>query len=466
MKKAIRNTGLFLVLNAVFVVLLVLFAMNRNLTNEMMSLVVPMLIVTSGALIYTGYYEGDMLTAMSAALLLEIGQMTQVLIYGEGGLSLKSKILLLVTPIVGAVGIWLVSCLETKDYNNIAIGKKYIIISSGLLIFVLLFLLAFGKEKNGTKAWVEIGAISIQPTEFLKPLYLFFHAVLWSSSLDRRKCFLYSTVLTVVVALLLLVINELGTLLVILLLWIILNFIFSEKLIHSVIALLGTVTAILSGYGILSLVHSKVVKLNEMGEEVNGIFLRLNIIYRKLHDRIMIVFDEEQLFSNADYRNGDGYQFYKAREMILKGGLFGSTSSTHVPVEDSDYAFVGLILRCGIVFAIVVLVLFFFIFYRTVIKSSHIEDKFESVILTGTSLSLILPTFINVMGTTNFSFMTGICIPFISNGGTSMMLTTFNIMLLLWGTCSRRPGLCSRITHNSDDINNKKKAQIEVPFTR
>ena len=463
MKKAIQDTVLFLVLNAVFVVLLVLFAMNRNLTNEMLAIFFPMLIVTSGALLYTGYYDGDMLTAMSAALLLEIGQMTQVLIFGEGGLPLKSKVLLLAAPLVGAIGVWLISWLETKDFGNAAVGQTYLLISTGMLAFVLLVLLVFGKEKNGTKAWIEAGGFSIQPTEFLKPLYVLFHAVLWSSCGNRQKSFLLSAGLTVMVAMLLLVINELGTLLVILLLWIILHFIFSDKPVYSVTALLGTVTTILSGYGVLSLIHSKAVRLSEMGEGINVALFRLNTIYRKLHDRIIIVFDEEQLFSNADYRNGDGYQFYKAREMILKGGLFGSMSSTHVPVEDSDYAFVGLILRCGVVFAIVVLVLFFVIFYRTVMKSVHIDNPFKSVMMTGASLSLILPTFINVMGTTNFSFMTGICIPFLSNGGTSMLLTTFYIMLLLWGTCDRRPDLNGRFVRNHA----KPKIQPEdVPFTR
>ena len=69
--------------------IVVLFALNRGLGDKMMELVIPMLLITSGALIYTRYFNGDITMAVAASWLLEIGQMTQVLIIGEKGLDFR-----------------------------------------------------------------------------------------------------------------------------------------------------------------------------------------------------------------------------------------------------------------------------------------------------------------------------------------------------------------------------------------
>ena len=99
------------------------------------------------------------------------------------------------------------------------------------------------------------------------------------------------------------------------------------------------------------------------------------------------------------------------------------------------------------------------------------ENRYESVLFAGAALGLILPTFINVMGTTNFSFMTGIAVPFISHGGTNMLLSVFNIMLLIWGTAGRRPDipfLAAAKTSAGDTENTPEQApeREEIPFTR
>ena len=71
MNKKSRDAAWLIGMNVVFIVLLVMFAANRQLADPMMSIVIPMLIVTSGALIYAVCFEGDLIIAMSAVLLLE-----------------------------------------------------------------------------------------------------------------------------------------------------------------------------------------------------------------------------------------------------------------------------------------------------------------------------------------------------------------------------------------------------------
>ena len=468
MNKKIRDIAWILGLNVVFIALLVIFTANRELVDPMMSIVIPMLIVTSGAIYYTVHFESDLIVAMSAVLLLEIGQMTQVLI--NEGVSSMPTILLFVSPVFGAVCIALIAFLERQDFSDDRKAMKLLCIVGGSVAVITMGLLVFGRNINGTKAWLVIGPLSLQLTELFKPLYVLFHAVLWSSSLSHKKRFIFSAAMTLGSAGLLLIINELGTLMVILLMWIILTLIYSEKLLDSAIVLGGTLVTVFGGYGILALVYSRVSKKILLGEDPSGISKKLYQIYFKLHERVLIFTDLDKYMDT--YKDEASRQPVKAREMIMKGGLFGTTRRTTIPIENSDYAYVGLILRCGIVFAIIVLVLFFVIFCRSLLRSVRMENRFESVVLSGAALGLILPTFINVMGTTNFSFMTGIAVPFISHGGTNMLLSVFNVMLLIWGMAGRRPDiripLFSGATAGKTQHTPEKPEpeQEEIPFTR
>ena len=462
-REAIRLIGL----NVVFIALLVLFTFNRDMGDPMMSIVIPLILVTSAAIFYTVRYKGDMIVAMCAVLLLEIGQMTQVLI--NEGASAVPVILLFVSPFFGAGCVTAVDWLKDRNFGSKVRSSVTLGLIGGCVLMITLILLAAGRNINGTKAWIFIGSLSLQLTELFKPLYVLFHAVLWSSSLSHRTRFISSVAMTLGSAGLLLIINELGTLLAILLMWIILTFIYSEKLLDTAIVLGGSLMTILGGYDVLAVVYNGVKNKMLLGENPGGIRRKLYQIYDKLHQRVMIFTDLDQYM--IDYKDEASRQPVKAREMIMKGGLFGTTRRTTIPIENSDYAYVGLILRCGIVFAITVLVLFFVIFCRSMLTSVRMRNRFESVTLTGAALGLILPTFINVMGTTNFSFMTGIAVPFISHGGTNMLLSVFNVMLLIWGTAGIRPGIVSRLTGRAKASGaqaqpEEPEAREEIPFTR
>ena len=222
-REAIRLIGL----NVVFIALLVLFTFNRDMGDPMMSIVIPLILVTSAAIFYTVRYKGDMIVAMCAVLLLEIGQMTQVLI--NEGASAVPVILLFVSPFFGAGCVAAVDWLKDRNFGSKVRSSVTLGLIGGCVLMITLILLAAGRNINGTKAWIFIGSLSLQLTELFKPLYVLFHAVLWSSSLSHRTRFISSVAMTLGSAGLLLIINELGTLLAILLMWIILTFIYITR---------------------------------------------------------------------------------------------------------------------------------------------------------------------------------------------------------------------------------------------
>ena len=150
MNNKIRDIAWILGLNVAFLVLLVLFAANRELGDPMMSIVIPMLIVTSGTLIYTLYFDGDLVIAMSAVLLLETGQMTQVLI--NEGVSSMPKILLFVSPIFGAVCVALIAYLGKSSFDDDKKAIKTLCMIAGGVVLISLALMTVGRNINGTRA--------------------------------------------------------------------------------------------------------------------------------------------------------------------------------------------------------------------------------------------------------------------------------------------------------------------------
>ena len=179
MNNKIRDITWILGLNVAFLVLLVLFAANRELGDPMMSIVIPMLIVTSGALIYTLYFDGDLVIAMSAVLLLETGQMTQVLI--NEGVSSMPKILLFVSPIFGAVCVALIAYLGKSSFDDDKKAIKTLCMIAGGVVLISLALMTVGRNINGTRAWLVIGPLSLQLTELF---VLFEYGVLFVFAVD------------------------------------------------------------------------------------------------------------------------------------------------------------------------------------------------------------------------------------------------------------------------------------------
>ena len=145
-----------------------------------------------------------------------------------------------------------------------------------------------------------------------------------------------------------------------------------------------------------------------------------------------------------------------AHKMIIQGGLLGSTSNNiYIGEEHTDFAYVSLLYRCGIVFGIVVLFLFLIILFRGIVLSCNTDEKFMAIIYAGAALNIAVPTFINILGTTNMSVLAGVAIPFISHGGTNMAVSFFCIMLLLDGSCQRPNQFLRKLSYRFE--RNKRK---------
>ena len=134
-------------------------------------------------------------------------------------------------------------------------------------------------------------------------------------------------------------------------------------------------------------------------------------------------------------RNGAAYQLVQAIYSLADGGLIGSGIGrgmpSYIPVVYSDYIFVAIAEEMGLLGASGVLMLYMLFAVRGLTISARARSDIDSFTATGLTASVILQAFVIVGGTTRLIPMTGITLPFISQGGSSLLASFIILGLLL-----------------------------------
>lgn len=280
----------------------------------------------------------------------------------------------------------------------------YLIVSYGL--FLITFLL--GTRKGGAINWIEIiDGITIQPAEIVKILLIFILAAYYSKK-DRWEKIKYSSYLLMGILysfiLLLFLQKDLGTALVFYSVFIIIQFIYEE--------------------------NRKLIFYNV------GLFTTSGIIGYMIFDHVKIRF---QAWINPwKYIESQGYQITQSLFAMAEGGFFGKGLGLgrpdFIPVVYTDFIFSAICEEMGIFMGIGVIMLFMILVYRG-FKIAMVQDNiFYKILALGISSLFGIQSFIILGGVLNVIPLTGITLPFISYGGSSM-LTSF-IALGILQSCS------------------------------
>ena len=120
-----------------------------------------------------------------------------------------------------------------------------------------------------------------------------------------------------------------------------------------------------------------------------------------------------------------GYQITQALFAMASGGLFGSGIGLgrpdYIPVAESDFIFSAICEEMGIFMGIAVVLLFMILVYRAIKISLIQKDKFYSILAFVIGILFALQTFIILGGVLKLIPLTGVTLPFISQGGSSMI---------------------------------------------
>lgn len=263
--------------------------------------------------------------------------------------------------------------------------------------------LLIGDEYNGSRRWLSFGPFSFQPSEFSKVALILFLAWLVSRNVEkigqmRTLCKIMFWILPVVA---LVGTSNLSTAIIILGIGVVLIFVASPK-------------------------YGQFLAMGAAGVAFLGVFLAMES-YRL--ERLAIWRNPEQ------YEKG--YQTLQGLYAIGSGGLFGRGLGNSVqklgfvPEAQNDMIFSIICEELGLVGASFIVLLFLLLIWRFFLAATRCRDLFGALLASGAMAHIMIQVILNIAVVTNTIPNTGITLPFVSYGGTSVVFLLAEMGLVL-----------------------------------
>ncbi len=309
------------------------------------------------------------------------------------------------------IGLALAGAVLVTDHRWVRILAPLVYAGS---VVGLALVLVMGSTINGSRSWLIVGGMSLQPAEFAKLAVVVGMALLLAERLEgsgRRHVGNVEVVgmlaIAGVPAVLILLQPDLGTMLV----------------------LSATVFGVLAVSGAPRRWLVTVVSFAVVGATL---VVSLGVLKAYQVNRFMA-------FTNPDLDpRGAGYNTTQARIAIGNGGLFGQglfhgsqTRSGFVPEQHTDFVFTVVGEELGLVGAGVLIVLFAVLLWRALVIATRAEDMFGRVAAAGIACWLGFQTFQNIGMCLGIMPVTGVPLPLVSYGGSSMFASLVAVGLLL-----------------------------------
>jgi len=284
---------------------------------------------------------------------------------------------------------FLISSIQLDFFKKILI--PIFIIS---LIFLILVLF-FGIEVKGSKRWLNLIFFRFQPIEFVKPFFIIAIAKILSSENQDTSTgsYFFSFLVLAIPCIILLNQPDVGQTVLLILSWLAIVFVSGIKLIY-----------------ILSFFSLTIVS-------VAGLLFAFSEKFLYVFNRIETFFDPSK---------GDRFQSNNALDAIREGGLTGQgmvegTLKERVPEAHTDYIISVIAEEYGSIISIILICIFLYISFRIVKFALSENEKFIKISLAGLTSLLIFQTFIHIGVNTSLLPTTGMTLPFVSYGGSSMI---------------------------------------------
>jgi len=294
------------------------------------------------------------------------------------------------------IGAFFVIFFSSLNHNDlIKISKIFFI----LCFFFLLLVPIIGVEVKGSKRWIDFMILPrFQPIELLKPFFIVVVAYILSYENNKNIYYKYFLSFLVIIPIVLLLITQpdIGQSLLIFLTWLSLIFVSGINLviffIFFVLILLLLITAVFF-----------------FPNKFGYILIRLKSFF--------------------DPMSGNNYQSEKASEAIISGGFFGKgigegTLKNRIPEAHNDYIVSVISEEFGVIFIIFLMIIFLFFVYQ-VFKKLYLESNNQiKLILVGSISIILLQAIIHIGVNIRLFPTTGMTLPYISYGGSSIISTS------------------------------------------
>lgn len=389
-------------LNLVYMLCLLLFTALGFLQQPfdkfalIMGVVLCVLIGYSHFIVRRFYPDGDKFILIFASVLAVVGV---AMLYR---INPNTAIKQLIWIALGIIGYILIVVI-LPDLKSFAKYKNvYMIITLVLMPLALIF----GTEQFGAKNWILIGPISFQPSEFAKiALVLYLAAAL--ATYESKKSFkeevkqLFQPALVAGFSMGCMVLQrDLGSALIFFGISITLLYVATSKKKYVFTALGLAAIGSVAGY----------------------------TMFGHVRERVMIWRDPWK------YALGSSYQIVEGMYSIAAGGLFGvglgQGHFQNLPVKESDMIYAIICEEFGIIFAIGLMIIYFLLFYRGIRAAFVTKDSYSQLIAVGFSTMIACQTLVIIGGIFSVIPLTGITLPIISYGGSSVLTIFFALGIL------------------------------------
>lgn len=273
-----------------------------------------------------------------------------------------------------------------------SVFRKYSAIYFVVGVALLAVVVAIGATSYGAKLTISIGSFSFQPSEFVKILFVFFIASMVYKEAGIKRVLLTSC-LSAVYVLLLVASKDLGGALLYFMAYLMMIYIASKKPVYLGAGFGGMAVACVAGYYLFSHVRTRV-------------FVWLD--------------------PTADIDN-KGYQICQSLFGIGTGSWFGlgigEGLPTKIPIVDKDFIFSAISEEFGAIFAIGLILLCLSCFIIIINVSMQMKDRFYKLVGVGLAVLYATQVVLTIGGAIKFIPSTGVTLPLVSYGGSSMLST-------------------------------------------
>ena len=283
----------------------------------------------------------------------------------------------------------LISLMNTHSMIKLVI--PLFIISFLLLAFVPIF----GHEVKGAKRWLDLYLFRLQPIEILKPLFVLITAKVLTNSKFKNSQLKYILSFILLFSIIILLIDQpdLGQSILLICSWV------------SIVFVSGVSLVFIFVFFSLFLIS------------LSSLLFFLPEKFGYITNRLITFFDPSQ---------GDKFQSSSALDAIKLGGLTGQGMGEgilkeSVPEAHTDYIIAVISEEYGSIVSIMILLIFLYISFRIIKNCFNQENQFLKISLSGLATLLIFQTFIHAGVNTSLLPTTGMTLPFLSYGGSSLI---------------------------------------------
>lgn len=302
-----------------------------------------------------------------------------------------------VIVVAAAVFAWLIPCIMERVWQLYRPWWLY----GGLGIFVLLIVYLAGNESFGAQLSLTLGGISIQPSEFVKLTFVMFVASIFYQSTDFKTIVL-ATAVAAAHVLVMVLSKDLGGALIFFITYVLMLFVATNNWLYLGMGAVLGAGASAGAYQLFDHVRRRVSAWKNPWADIDN----------------------------------KGYQITQSLFAIGTGGWFGmglcQGMPGKIPVVEKDFIFSAVSEEMGGIFALCVLLICLGCFIQIMMIAASMQAVFYKLIAFGLGMEYIIQVFLTVGGVTKFIPSTGVTLPFVSYGGSSI-LSTFILFAMVQG---------------------------------